>query len=313
MFSNDSLIQQMNRSSVRNVEHLEIARMSERGGIIDAHVHIWTPNRKCFPRDQQYRGPDYEPLSFTVDEMLSVVQPCGVNRVVLVQMSFYGPDNSYIVHAIRSHPGVFCGIAVVDYNSPTLAFEIERLRALGIRGFRIAGNDHRASVDSWLETAEMHKLWTLAAEKRLAICPLIDVDSIPALDRMCTTHPNTIVVIDHMAGIGSDGEIRTEEIQLLCRLARHPHVFVKISAFYAFGKKHPPYVELAPMIQALFEAYGASRLMWGSDSPFQVQSPHTYASSLELVRDRLAFLVWGDVEWLIRKTAEQVFFQEKYP
>jgi hypothetical protein len=39
-----------------------------------------------------------------------------------------------------------------------------------------------------------------------------------------------------------------------------------------------------------------------------VQEGHTYAASIELVRDRLDFLTDEDRQWLLRKTAEKVFF-----
>ena len=48
--------------------------------------------------------------------------------------------------------------------------------------------------------------------------------------------------------------------------------------------------------------------MWGSDAPYQVQAPHTYAASLALLRDRLAFLTPEDKEWMLRRTAEKLFF-----
>ncbi len=83
---------------------------------------------------------------------------------------------------------------------------------------------------------------------------------------------------------------------------------VKVSAFYALGKKKSPYVDLAPMMRRLLDAYGPKRLMWATDCPFQVQGDHTYAGSIELVRDRLDFLSAADRQWLLRKTAERVFF-----
>ncbi len=55
---------------------------------------------------------------------------------------------------------------------------------------------------------------------------------------------------------------------------------VKLSAFYALGRKRAPYTDLAPLIQHLFEAFGPKRLMWASDSPFQVQDGHRYAPSI---------------------------------
>lgn len=270
-------------------------------GIIDSHAHIWTPDQNRFPHDLHYDGPEYQPASFTAERLLGIAQACGVERVILVQMSFYGTDNSYMLHAIQNYPGVFSGVAIVDYHSPGIEPEMARLHSLGVRGVRVDRE--------WLETSSMQKFWNLAAEKRLAICPLVDPDSIPLLDRMCAAHPETTVVIDHMARIGIDGHIRPEDLQSLCRLARHHRVHVKVSAFYALGKKQYPYTDLIPMIHSLYDAYGPSRLMWGSDSPFQVDMPHSYLGSLELVQDRLDFLSPADAEWVLRKSAESVFFE----
>jgi hypothetical protein len=48
--------------------------------------------------------------------------------------------------------------------------------------------------------------------------------------------------------------------------------------------------------------------MWASDCPFQVQDGHTYADSIALVRDHLDFLSADERDWLLRKTADRVFF-----
>jgi hypothetical protein len=48
--------------------------------------------------------------------------------------------------------------------------------------------------------------------------------------------------------------------------------------------------------------------MWASDSPYQLGEPNTYAASIGLVRDRLEGLSAGDREWLLRKTADKVYF-----
>jgi predicted TIM-barrel fold metal-dependent hydrolase len=86
-------------------------------------------------------------------------------------------------------------------------------------------------------------------------------------------------------------------------------VYVKVSAFYALGKKKYPYQDLSDTIRRVRDAYGAHRLMWGSDSPFQVENGNTYAGSIELVRERLDFLTSDDRKWILRKTAEQVLFK----
>ena len=76
----------------------------------------------------------------------------------------------------------------------------------------------------------------------------------------------------------------------------------------ALGKKTPPYLDMAPLVRRLHDAYGRERLMRASDCPFQVQEGHTYANSIALIRDRLDFLTSEDKNWMLRKTAEKVFF-----
>jgi len=153
----------------------------------------------------------------------------------------------------------------------------------------------------------MDAMWKKGAETGQAICCLIDAKDLGAVDVMCARHPQTKVVIDHFARIGVDGTIRDEDVAALCKLARHKLVSVKISAYYALGKKKPPYLDLVPMIRKVLDAYGAERCMWASDSPYQVQGEHTYKASINLVQ-RLDFLSAGDREWLLRKTAERVYF-----
>ncbi len=121
----------------------------------------------------------------------------------------------------------------------------------------------------------------------------------------------TATTLEHFqarGGVLIDGAIREADLKNLCDLARHKRTHVKISAFYALGAKKAPYDDLAPMIRRLVDAYGVERLMWATDCPYQVQGEHEYAPSIALVRDRLDFLSAGDREWLLRKTAEKVFF-----
>jgi predicted TIM-barrel fold metal-dependent hydrolase len=116
------------------------------------------------------------------------------------------------------------------------------------------------------------------------------------------------VVIDHFARVGMAGAIREKQLHDLCKLARHEHTFVKTSAFYALGEKTPPYLDLGPMIRRVRDAYGAKRLMWASDCPFQVDPGHNYHDSIALIRDRLDFLTQDEKDWMLRGTAAEVFF-----
>ena len=103
------------------------------------------------------------------------------------------------------------------------------------------------------------------------------------------------------------GPIREEQVQALCSLARYPGVRVKVSAFYALGQKRAPHLDLAELIRQVYDSFGPQRLMWGSDCPFQILE-EPYEDSIALIRDYLDFLTIEDKEWLLRRSAEELFF-----
>lgn len=276
-------------------------------GFIDAHVHVWTPDTQRYPLAEGFlREKDMVPTSFTPTELFANCRAEGVARIVLIQMSFYKFDNSYMLDVMAAQPGVFSGVAVVDETKPDVVSEMKALALRGVRGFRVRAS--RELAEAWKTSQGMRKMWSHAAEAGLAICPLADPDALPALQAMCKDFPKTRVVVDHFARIGVSGSVLPEELEQLSRLSDFENTFVKTSAFYALGAKTPPYADLAPMIRTLHSAFGARRLLWASDCPYQVQPGHHYADSIGLIRDRLEFLSAEDKEWMLRKTAEQIFF-----
>lgn len=276
------------------------------GGWIDAHSHIWTRDVDKFPLANGQTVEDLDPPSFTAEELLRVAAAEKVDRVVLIQHhTYHGWDNSYLIDAAKRHPRRFRVVGMVDDTAPKLGAAMRRLLSQKVTGFRIT--PWIRGKQTWLDGPGMTEMWKTAAETRQAMCCLIDADDLPAVDAMCGKHPDTPVVIDHFARIGVDGEIRKQDVERLCALARHKQTSVKISAYYALGKKEPPYRDLIPMIRQVFDAFGPERLMWGSDSPYQLVGSHTYRASIALVREGLDFVSAGDRDWLLRKTAERVY------
>src|SRR5689334_13533600 len=77
-----------------------------RGNHIDAHVHVWTPDTRRYPLAPTFSRKDMVPASFTPRQLFAHCRPQGVDRIVLIQMSFYQYDNRYMLDAIAQHPGV---------------------------------------------------------------------------------------------------------------------------------------------------------------------------------------------------------------
>ncbi len=274
-------------------------------GDIDAHVHVWTPDTQRFPLQSGWTKDRMHPPSFTAEQLLMHTRPLGVTRVVLIQMSYYGFDNSYMLDIMRRYKGMFSGVAIIGENSNSRAKMLE-LAKQGVRGFRIYLAGKGAST-RYLDGEAMAAMWQCGADEGLAICALTNAQELPAIDRMCERFADTPVVIDHFARIGVD-EILEKDVKQLCSLARHKNISVKASAFSSLSKKKAPYLDMGPMIRRVVDAYGPQRVMWGTDCPYQVQKDHTYRDSIDLIREQLDFLSASDKQWILRKTAERVFF-----
>ncbi len=276
-------------------------------GWIDAHSHIWTRDVDRFPLAEGQTVADLAPPSFTAEELLEVAGKVNVSRVVLIQHHIYhGWDNSYLIWAAKEHPKKFRVVGMVDDTQPHPDQKMRELLPQRVTAFRITSGIRGAK--DWLSGPGMTAMWKCAAETGQAICCLINPDDLPAVNAMCKKHPDTPVVIDHFARVGIDGTIRESDLKQLCALAKYPKTSLKISAYYALGKKQPPHLELVPMIRRVLDAYGCDRCMWASDSPYQIVAPNTYHDSIALIRDRLDFLSDSDRENLLRRTAERVYF-----
>jgi predicted TIM-barrel fold metal-dependent hydrolase len=271
---------------------------------IDAHSHIWTHDVEKYPLANGYTINNLSP-PFTEKELLDVAHRNGVGRVVLIHHHpFYGWDSSYLLDVTAQMPHTFRVVGTVDNLKEYPGKAMRQLLKRHVTGVRITSSLHK---DKWL-AGGMDEMWQTGAETGQNMCCLINPDEIGKIDAMCVKHPGTPVVIDHFARIGVDGAIRDADLDALCKLARHNNTKLKISAYYALGKKKPPYLDLAPMIRRVFDAYGPERLMWASDAPYQLSKGNSYKDSIDLIHDRLDFLSQGDRDWLLRKTGERTFF-----
>jgi predicted TIM-barrel fold metal-dependent hydrolase len=292
--------------------------MAEPIGLVDAHCHVWTDDTSHYPLATSWKIEDMKPQRFTPEDLLKHAKAAGVSRINLVQMSCYYPrdlsskivhgfDNRYMVDMIALYPDIFVGTAVIDPHAEAPDKRMAELAKQGVRAFRIHPRLSKQPAERWLQPEGYAAMFAAGAKLNLAMSCLIDPDGLPELERMAKRYPDKPIIIDHLCRIGADGTIRAQDVTALCALAKQPRVYVKVGAFYALGKKQPPYADLAPLIQSVVKAFGARRCMWESDCPFQVAA-HSYADSIDLVRKRLDFLSDDERDWLLRRTAAEFFF-----
>lgn len=76
------------------------------------------------------------------------------------------------------------------------------------------------------------------------------------------------IVIDHAGRPPVGDGPRSEAFQALLRLADREGVAVKLSGPMRYSRRPPPYDDVDPFVAAVVRAFGARRLVWGSDWPF---------------------------------------------
>lgn len=280
-------------------------------GLIDAHAHIWSNDLDKYPLGPWATPAAMKPATFTADQLLAVVKPNGVDRVVLIQHApLHGYDNSYILDCARKRPDTFSAVAMINERTPNLKERLRDLRQQGARGIRIGPTKHAdrtLNVDppNWLKAPGMQLLWKHAAELGVAVCPLLGPEFLPRLCHMCALYPDTAVVIDHFGHIDISNN---DHVRWLKRLSIHRNVYIKVSAFYKFGDKKAPYGDVAPMVRQMIDAFTPQRLMWGSDLPYQLSDGNNYEDAIGLLKDGLGDLSQADRQAILRDTAARLFF-----
>ena len=132
--------------------------------IVDAHIHVWSPDRKKYPLAPGFTPDDLWLPSFTPDDHFQYSRRVGKIRLNLVQMTWYGLDHSYILDLIASDPDTYTGIGIVSALSDvSLPDPGKAMLALAEGGIRV----------SWSSLAPFRP-WAMARRPTLDLLPLIE-------------------------------------------------------------------------------------------------------------------------------------------
>jgi predicted TIM-barrel fold metal-dependent hydrolase len=218
---------------------------------VDTHAHVFARGLTLAAR-RRYTPAYDAPLA----AFLAVLDTHGVAEAVLVQPSFLGTDNSFMLAAIKAAGRRLRGIAVVD---PSVGdADLDELAAGGVVGIRynlvgedamrIARPDHvallrRVAARGW--QIELHV-------DGPALPPLLDL-LLPL---------GAPVVVDHFGRPDAALGRKDPGLRRLLAGVGDKHLYVKLSGSYRSGGRGGDY---AP---ALLSTLGPQRLLWGSDWPF---------------------------------------------
>jgi predicted TIM-barrel fold metal-dependent hydrolase len=227
-------------------------------GACDCHVHVFQDPTK-FP---MLPTRPYTPELVSVDELRALHRALHIERVVVVQTTVYGTDNSNTLDAMKQLGSRARGVVVIDEKTPNS--ELDEMERAGVRGIRInletAGQTDpavaRQRFQAAVERVKGRKLHIQIYTRLSVIMGIKDqVESAPVP-----------VVFDHFGGTQAALGVDQPGFRNLLDLVKSGKAYVKISAPYRSSTLAPDYPDVAPIAKALIAA-NPQRVLWASDWP----------------------------------------------
>jgi predicted TIM-barrel fold metal-dependent hydrolase len=240
------------------------------GGACDAHFHVFEPG---YPHvsDPLYTFPDG-----TVGQYLAMTEALGIERMVLVQPTFYGTDNSLLADTLK-RLGPDCG-GVVRIEEDAADAELDALHEIGVRAIRL-DLFARAGWPTGELIGYIRRMAARATPRgwhlQFYTPGTVVRDLLPFLADLEDTF-----VIDHL-GYMTEPDADFER-RLLAVLAQGS-CWIKLSGAYRVAKARP-LGAVTPWARALV-ATRPDRLIWGSDWPHLPDGQRDTGELLNLLAD----------------------------
>jgi len=227
-------------------------------GACDCHVHVFQDPIR-FP---MFPARPYTPELVSVDELRSLHRALHMDRVIMVQTTVYGADNSNTLDAMKQLGPRVRGVAVIDDKTPNSALD-EMARA-GVRGIRL-NLETAGLTDPALARQRFHTAVERVKDRNLHIQIYARLSVIMGIKDLVAAS-SVPVVFDHFGGTQASLGVDQPGLKNLLDLVNSGKAYVKISAPYRSSALAPDYPDVAPIAKALIGA-NPQRILWASDWP----------------------------------------------
>lgn len=249
--------------------------------MIDAHQHIWQIGQ----HDCRWPTPEDAPLyrDYTLDDVMPLAKSVGVCGTVLVQSQPSERDTCYLLAVAEQNDFVRAVVGWADLAADNAVQRITDLaRHRKLRGLRPMLQN--LADDRWILQPQLVPAIQAMQENNLSFDALIFPRHLPHIYQFAQAWPALSLVIDHAAKPPvalESNEAFTLWRDDINRIAELPQVYCKLSGLLTETHAAQDLDVLRPYVEHIFRAFGAERLMWGSDWPVVCASPHYAGASYE--------------------------------
>ena len=251
---------------------------------IDAHQHFWVYSA----REYNWIDDSMAALrrDFLPNHLKSELESNGFHGSVAVQARQTLEETRWLLELAESSPWILGVVGWVDLRSPDVRSQLKELarnpKLVGVRHIVQSEPD-----DRFLLQPDFLRGISALEEFDLAYDILIYTKHLPVAAEFMQRFPRQRFVLDHLA----KPPIKRGDLDLwaqgIRRLAEFPNLFCKLSGLVTEADwQHWKLEQIVPYLDVAFEAFGADRLMVGSDWPVCLVAA-SYARWIEVVNTYL--------------------------
>jgi L-fuconolactonase len=270
---------------------------------IDSHHHFWDPGRAEYPFLTAELAAIRRP--YGPDDLRHELEAEGIDGTVLVQTRSSIEETRELLLAAERESFVAGVVGWVDLTVASVADDIDALRGEP-GGDRLVGIRHQVHDEpdpDWLRRPDVRRGLLAVQEAGLAYDLLVRARELPAAADTVRALPSLRFVLDHLAKPPiADGDLSAWAPGILA-LADLPNVSAKISGLVTEADwRSWSLDDLRGPVEIAVDAFGADRLMIGSDWPVCLLAG-AYPEVLGAMRALLDELPVHDLDRILGGTA----------
>jgi L-fuconolactonase len=257
---------------------------------IDAHLHFHDPARS----HDDWLSAELASLGrpFGPDDLLPELEREGMTGTVLVQASGSATETAELLALAGALPFVLGVVGNLDLARPDLPGVIQQLRS-GPGGQLLVGlahSVHEGTDPAWFGNAAMRPGLAALAASGLVLDLAVRVQQLSVVAELARTMPDLCIVLEHLARPPiASGDLAAWGRAVLT-LAELRNVAAKLSGLVTEADWHTWSIDdLRHPVELAVDAFGAGRLMLGSDWP-RCLLAGSYGDAIDAVRYLVADL-----------------------
>jgi L-fuconolactonase len=258
---------------------------------VDAHQHFWSLSRRDYGWLTPHLGDLYR--DYLPGDLVPILTSHGVQATVLIQAAPTEAETQYLFELADSHSFVAGVVGWIDFDGRDVERRMEVLLARGngkLKGLRPMVQDIPDA--QWLGRHELDRAFAFMSRRDLVFEALVRPSQLEVLRSRLLRHPDLVAVLDHAGkpaiGYGDFDDWARD----VARLARDTRALCKLSGLLTEARGRRSLADLMPYVKHIFECFGATRVLWGSDWPV-LNGVADYADWLSQARELVGHCAKG--------------------